>query len=250
MQGGQFEKVGAMKRGSVPGVSGLLAVGLLVTGCAGGGGGGGEQAAATTPAATGATAVQSPTGTDETSAATSTSSPGTVLPASSGGAVDELRDGTWQVGDAGEVEFALEGGALSLTEVRPAEGWQHRVADEQPDEIEAHFTRDATDWKFEVELDAETMEISKELEIEQAEGGTYQVGSAAEVSFDTDGSTVTLGDVRTNDGWTVVKQDESTDDIEIDFSNDIGGSAEFEVEAEDTGVGLEIDQKLTGSIPG
>lgn len=236
-----------MRRRTVPGISGLLVAGLLVTGCAGGGGGG-EQAA------TGTDAAQIPTGAEETSGTTDTASPTSAAPStqpqSSGGAVDELTDGTWQVGEAGEVEFALQDGALSLTEVRPADGWQQRVAGEDPDEIEVHLTRDATDWKFEVEVDGD-MEISKELEIKGAESGTYQVGDAAEVSFDTDGSTVSLGDVRTNDGWAVTKQDESTDDIEIDFRNDgTGASAEFEAEVDGGQVGLEIDQKLTGPIPG
>lgn len=147
------------------------------------------------------------------------------------------------------MEFALDNGALSLTEVRPADGWQHRVSDEKPDEIEVHLTRDTTEWKFEVELDNE-MEISKELEIKQAQGDTYQVGSAGEVSFDSDESTVTLGELQPNEGWQVTKQDESSDDIEIDFTNsDTGATAEFEAELDNGSVELEINQKLTGPIP-
>lgn len=164
--------------------------------------------------------------------------------------MDELRDGTWRIGEAGEVEFALQDGALSLTEVRPSDGWQQRVADENPEEIEVHLTRDTTDWKFEVEQDGATLEISKELGITDAEGGTYRVGDAGEVSFAADGETVTLGEVRINDGWTITKQNENTDDIEIDFTNDdTGATAEFETEFDNGSVGLEIDQKLTGPIP-
>lgn len=240
-----------MKCRTTPGIAGLLVVGLFVTGC---GGGGGEAEQATSAAAT--DAVQSPAGTEVTSGARDSGSPTVTATSSAGqqfsaGAVDELQDGTWQVGEAGEVEFVLDSGALSLTEARPAEGWQQRVADEKPDEIEVHFTQDTTDWKFEVELDDNDFEISKELEIKQAEGGTYQVGSAAEVSFDADGSTVTLGDIRTNEGWTVTKQDESSDDIEIGFTNTgTGASAEFEAEIDDGAVELEVSQKLTGPIPG
>lgn len=249
-----------MKLKTAPSISGLLVLRVLVTGCAGGGGA--EQSAeeSASSAAVGTNPAQSPTAREASSGATASGSstgtaPGSTGPQSSGGqssggAVDELRAGTWQVGEAGEVEFALDNGALSLTEVRPSEGWQQRVADEKPDEIEVHFTQDTTDWKFEVELDDADLEISKELEIKQAEGGTYQVGDAGEVSFTVDDSTVTLVNVRTNNGWTVTKQDDSTDDIEIDFTNTgTGASAEFEAEIDDGAVELEIDQKLTGPIP-
>lgn len=239
---------------------GALAVALLAAGCAGDGAQQqAQEPAASTAAQTTAadsasasgTATGEPTSTAAGTASGSPASTGGPSSSAAGGAVDELRDGTWQVGDAGEVEFALANGALSLTEVRPADGWQQRVSDEKADEIEVHLTRDTTDWKFEVELDADNLEISKELEIKQAEGGTYRVGSAGEVSYDTDGTTVTLNDVRPSQGWTVTKRDESSDDIEIDFRNDdTGGSAEFEAEADDGAVELEISQKLTGPIPG
>ncbi|MFB8386887.1 hypothetical protein ACFC3F_07085 [Microbacterium sp. NPDC055910] len=228
-----------MKRNVVSAAGGLLVVGLLVAGCAGQ-----ADAPASTPppATTGSTATQDPAP-SPTPESTGTSS--------TAGAVDELRDGTWQVGDAGEVEFSLQNGSLALVEVRPADGWQQRISDEDSDEIEVYFTRDNTRWKFEVELERGTMEISQELKITRGAGGTYPVGSAAVVAFDTDGSTLTLGSVDVSDGWAIVKQDESADDIELDFRNDgTNGSAEFEAELEDGGVDIEISQKLTGPIPG
>lgn len=170
-------------------------------------------------------------------------------PEAFGDGVDDLRDGVWRCGDAGEVEFALVDGSLSLTEVRPAEGWQHRVSDDDEDEIEVHFTRGAVDWKLEVEIDDSTMEISKELKITQAVGGAYQVGSAAAVSFESDGSTVALGEVRPSQGWEITDQEATSTDIEINFRSDRGGEAEFEVESRDGGVELELSQKLVGPIP-
>lgn len=122
------------------------------------------------------------------------------------------------------------------------------MADEKADEIEVHFTRGRTDWKFEVELDRDNMEVSKEQEIRQADAGTYPVGDAGEVDFRADGDSLTLGDVRTNEGWEVTKRDESTDEIEIDFVRG-DATAEFEAETGSGGIELEIDQKVTGPIP-
>lgn len=53
-------------------------------------------------------------------------------------------------------------------------------------------------------------------------------------------------------GFEVTTQDVGTDDVEIDFGrgDEPRASAEFEAEVEDSGVELEIDQKLTGPIPG
>lgn len=220
----------------------LLAVGMAIAGCASG-----SDGATATPAST----SQSPQGGQGTTPR-GTASP-TATPVTGqdvfGDGVDELRDGVWQLGDAGEIEFALKEGALALIEVRPADGWQQRVSDDDADEIEVHFTRGSTDWKLEVEIDDSTMEISKELRIKLADGGTYQAGSAGEVSFTSNGTTVTLGEVSPSPGWTVAEQDVSSDDIEIEFRNDSGGKAELEVEARGGSVEVEISQKLSGPIP-
>lgn len=218
-----------MARRELLSAAALLAVGLAVAGCASG-----ADGAEMTPAAP---ATASPTATAATGQ--------DVF----GEGADELRDGVWQIGDAGEVEFALKEGALSLIEVRPAEGWQHRVSDDDADEIEVHFTQGSTDWKLEVEIDASKMEISKEFRIKEADSGTYRVGSAGEVSFTSDGTTVTLGEVSPSPGWTVTEQDVSSDDIEIEFRNNSGGKAELEVEARGDSLKVEISQKITGPIP-
>lgn len=169
--------------------------------------------------------------------------------AAQAGAVDEIRDGVWQVGEAGEVEFAAKDGALSLTDVRPADGWQQRVADERPDEIEVHFTKGDQEWKFEVESEASGLQISKELKIRGGGGGASTVGSAATLTLNVDGSKVSVSDVNPASGWEMVKQDESADDVELGFRNEsTGGTAEFEAEADGSGVKIEITQKLRGSM--
>lgn len=147
---------GSMMKNQAPAaLAGALTLGLLLAGCSGST----EPSAAPTPAA--------PTSASVTSNAESGGSGDSTGAASdgSGGAVDEVRDGTWQVGDAGEVELAGEGGSLSLTEVRPAAGWQQRIAEEKPSEIEVHFTQGDQEWKFEFE--AETGSAGVKIEISQ-----------------------------------------------------------------------------------
>lgn len=224
----------------------LLAAGLVLVGCASG-----SDGSTDSPMPSGSQSALTEEGaTDTDSAATdgATANPATRQDAFSDG-VDELRDGVWQIGDAGEVEFAFSNGDLSLTGVRPAEGWHHRVSDDDADELQVNFTRGTTEWKFEVEIDDSTMEISKELTLTSADAGTYLVGSAGEVSFDSDGSTVTTGEVTAREGWTVVTRDESSTDIEIEFRDDRGGKAEFEVEVRSGDLEVEIHQKFTGPVP-
>ncbi len=66
-------------------------------------------------------------------------------PVTAAGEPAELRDGVWTVGDAGEVEFALENGVLSLVDVRPATGWAVEIDEEAADEIEVEFEQNATE---------------------------------------------------------------------------------------------------------
>ena len=223
-------------------IAGTLLAGMLLAGC-GAGAGGGDAGAPP-----GSTSTISP---EQQETATGTAPAEAVDAGELGdGAVAELRDGTWQVGNAGEVEFTLSGGKLALTEVRPADGWQHRVSDEKANEIEVHFTRDAMEWKFEVETGHE-LEISKELKIGKASPGTYQVGDAASVTFTSDGSGVTLGDVQVADGWAVTKRDVKDHQIELEFRNQgTGGKAEFEAKFHGGALRVEIDQKMTGPLPG
>lgn len=216
---------------------GTLAFGLLLSGCSG--------ADAPQPSDTSAPPAQS---TDESTSSDPTDSTKGTL-GSADGSVDEMRDGTWKVGDAGEVEFTAQNGALSLAEVRPADGWEQRVTDEKPDEIEVHFTRGDEEWKFEVEIESGGLQISKELKIRDGQSSDVTVGSAATLSFTVDGSTLSVADIIPAEGWTVVKQDESADDIEIGFQNaDGSGKAEFEAEVETGGVVIEISQKLHGAL--
>ncbi|BDZ39768.1 hypothetical protein [Microbacterium suwonense] len=225
-------------------LAGAITLGMLLSGCSGST----EPAPSDTTAAT----ASAPAGQDSGSGdgdATGSGDTATPTADASGVAVDEIRDGTWQVGDAGEVEFTAEGGSLSLTEVRPSDGWQQRVTDEKPDEIEVHFTQGDQEWKFEVESERGTLQISKELTIRNGASGDFTIGSAATLTLTVDGSTISVADLVPGSGWSTVKQDESPDDVELDFRNDsTGGTAEFEAETGSTGVKIEISQKLRGPL--
>ncbi|MGF2949258.1 hypothetical protein [Microbacterium alcoholitolerans] len=224
-------------------LAGVVTFGLLLAGCSGASDPGSDTSAPAAPPAASDFPAPDSTETGADGKGQAAASDG------SGVAVDEARDGTWQVGDAGEVDFTAQNGSLSLGEVRPADGWEQRIADEQPDEIEVHFTQGDQEWKFEVEADDGGLQISKQLKIRNASSAEFQVGSAATLTFTADGSTLSVADLTPASGWTVVKQDESADDIELGFRNSAGdGEAEFEAETDRGNVKVEISQKMRGPI--
>jgi hypothetical protein len=160
----------------------------------------------------------------------------------------KVRDGTFKVDKAGTVEFRVNN-VLNLQDVSPNSGWRQRIAAQSSDDIEVHFLKGNVDWKFEVELDPNSLEVSKEQDITQAKAGTYTVGDAGQVRFRSGGGTLTLINVKTNDGWKIKKRDVSSDDIEIDFRQG-RATAEFGAELDDGGgLSLEINQKLKGPVP-
>jgi hypothetical protein len=161
----------------------------------------------------------------------------------------KVRDGTFKVDKAGSVKFQLDNNALKLQDVSPNSGWRQQIAAQSSDDIEVHFLKGNVDWKFEVELDPNNMEVSKEQDITQAKAGTHTVGDAGEVRFRSAGDSLTLINVQTKDGWKMTKRDVSSDDIEIDFRQG-KAKAEFGAELDDGGrLSLEINQKLKGPVP-
>jgi hypothetical protein len=161
----------------------------------------------------------------------------------------KVRDGTFWVDQAGTVEFQVNNNALDLRDVSPNSGWEQRIAAQESEDIEVHFLRGNVDWKFEVELDPNKMEVSKEQDITQAKAGTYKVGDAGQIQFRSSGGSLTLVNAQTNSGWKITKREVSSDDIEIDFRQG-RAKAEFGAELDDSGgLSLEITQKLKGLVP-
>lgn len=115
------------------------ALALALTGCAGDGdddpGGPAPQA----------TAEEGVPGSDPTSSASPDDDGCVGLP------YDD--DGDYSAGDAGTARVVLEGDALVVEEVQPAEGWQHEVTTEQADDVEITFRGDGSEVQLSVELD-------------------------------------------------------------------------------------------------
>gem|GEM_PF-3032160 len=86
-----------------------------------------------------------------------------------GGNVGGSSDGgneVYQVGDAGEVELRIEDGGLVLVEVRPNDGWNFEIDDEDRDEIDIDFRRGDEEWEFEAELDDGALDIEIDRDID------------------------------------------------------------------------------------
>ena len=220
-----------------------LALLLVLPACGGGGGGGGDQgsndgsaAPQQKPAsqgqgggstAQGAVRVDDPDDGGETSTA-----PGTAA-----------QSGTWTVGDAGEVEFGVENGALSLVEVRPSPGWTERLEERGSDEIEVDFFRDNVEWQFTADTDAGGLDVDTDQTINGAQAGVYRVGDAGEVEFRPEGGALALGDVSENPGWTSRVVEQSPEEIEVDFGR---GNArqQFTAELDDGQLQVSVDQQV------
>jgi hypothetical protein len=164
----------------------------------------------------------------------------------------EAVPGTWPVGDAGTVTFAIGDGALVLEDVTAADGWRADIDEQDPDEIEVDFRRDGVAWQIEIELEdgGTILEIEIDLDIDDAEPGSYDLGDAGTFSFDVQDGRLVVTDLNVADGWTVTGLDEEADEIEFELVN---GPREFdvEVELEDDGtIDLDIDYEVVGPVTG
>ncbi|MGV0838310.1 hypothetical protein [Mycolicibacterium thermoresistibile] len=73
--------------------------------------------------------------------------------------IDPAPDGRYQVFDAGTAVVTFADGRLTLESVTPAEGWTHQVDDQEPDEVEIEFRRDAEQLDLELEVDDGRLEV-------------------------------------------------------------------------------------------
>jgi hypothetical protein len=162
----------------------------------------------------------------------------------------EAVPGTWPVGDAGTVTFAIVDGALVLEDVTAADGWQADIDEQDPDEIEVDFRRGDTEWRIEIELKdgATTLEIEIDQHIERADAGSYDIGDAGTFAFSVSDGRLVLDDLNVADGWTVAERDEEADEIEFTLVN---GPREFDVQVEledDGSIEIEIDYAIVGPV--
>jgi len=168
-------------------------------------------------------------------------------PAPSGSPL-ELRDGTWEVGEAGTVEFSASADTLELIDVNPASGWSETEREVERDEIEVQFERDNLDWTIEVQLSDGVLEIEIDQDIDDGEPGTYTVGEAGTVEFALQGGALALVEVLPNEGWTSEVDEASDDDIEVDFRRE-NVTYDFDVELDDGTIDIDLDFEIEGPWP-
>jgi hypothetical protein len=71
----------------------------------------------------------------------------------------------FEVEEAGSVTLRRDGGRLELVSVDPASGWDYEVTDQDDDEVEIDFLRDARKvYEFKAELDDGRIEIEIDRE--------------------------------------------------------------------------------------
>ncbi|PSO51670.1 MAG: hypothetical protein BRC31_06230, partial [Actinobacteria bacterium QS_5_72_10] len=102
--------------------------------------------------------------------------------------VAEARDGTWTVGDAGEVDFQLRRGELALGDVREYPGWIHTLRQIDEGAIELEFVGSGVTWEFTAHYRRGVLRVAETKSLDLAQPGHYSVGSAGEVEVAVAGS--------------------------------------------------------------
>lgn len=164
----------------------------------------------------------------------------------------EAIPGTWPVGDAGTVTFAIVDGALELEDATAADGWQLDIDEQEPDEIEVDFRRGDVEWEIEIELEdgGTILEIEIDQDMERAAPGSYDIGDAGTFAFSVTDGRLVLDDLNVADGWTVAELEEEADEIEFEL---VQGPRAFDVEIEldsDGTIEIEIDYEVVGPVTG
>ncbi len=161
----------------------------------------------------------------------------------------EVRDGTWEVGEAGCVTFLADGDSIRLVSVHPREGWTPRVVREDGDRLEVEFTRGREERELEVRYRNGLLRVEIESEDEAAQPGRFTVGDAGEVEIAIDDGSLRLVEVATNPGWSMEVDEENPREVEVGFRQ---GELEWEFEAELSRRGrleVEIEMEIEGPYP-
>lgn len=249
-----------MTRRIGPALAGGVAVVALLGGCGLGFGDEMMGSASASGLNAGPVVPEEPTGTDQgqalgtgapTSGAVSSPSGGSTAPSSGSqtAAVTEIRDGTWDVGDSGQVQFKFSNGQLELLSADPAGGWQQEPPVTSANAIEVRFTQAlGTTWTFRVQVSGPTMQITKAQTIAKAGDGSYAVGGAGSVSFLTSNSQLKLTNVAPENGWTVTNQQASATSIAVSLKH-AQGTADFTATKSGADVKVATSQQLSGPVP-
>jgi hypothetical protein len=250
-----------MSRRTWPAAASAIAVAALLGGCGLGFGDEMVGTASATGVAAGPAVPERATATDQgqppasggTGNAPSTGgAPGSTQPSSGlqAAGVTEIRDGVWDVGDAGQVQFYVRQGQLQLMSSTPASGWQKAQPPvQQPNAIEVDFSQGTgTTWTFRAQLSGSQLQITKQETIAKAADGSYPVGSAGSVSFIGSGSQLKLTNVSPEGGWSVAQQQSSPTSILVSLKQG-AGTAQFNATTSGTDVTVTTSQQLSGPVP-
>lgn len=134
--------------------------------------------------------------------------------------VTEARDGTWTVGDAGEVDFQLRDGALELGDVREYAGWVHALRQVDESAIELELVGSGVTWDFAVHYQRGVLRVAQTRSRDLAEPGRYPVGSAGEVEVAVADGAPQLAEVSPAEGWQASVDDEDPEELTATFSHE------------------------------
>lgn len=73
--------------------------------------------------------------------------------------IDPAEAGSYEIGQAGTVDFGVSGDGLTLNDLSAADGWELRIDEESSDEIEFTLQSGAERWWVEIELDDGEIEL-------------------------------------------------------------------------------------------
>lgn len=135
----------------------------------------------------------------------------------------EVRDGTWEVGDAGSVTFVADGQAIRLVSVNPRQGWTPSVVREALDRLEVDFRRGREVRELEVRYRHGLLRVEVESEDEAAQPGRFTVGDAGEVEIAVDDGQLRLVEVATSPRWAMQVLQETAGMVEVRFRQDAAG---------------------------
>lgn len=131
----------------------------------------------------------------------------------------EARDGTWTVGDAGEVDFQVRDGVLQLGDVREYAGWIHTLRRVDDDALEIEFIGSGVTWELTAHYHRNVLRVAQSKSIDLAEPGRYQIGSAGEVEVAVVDGAPQLEDASPAEDWEVSIDDTDPTELTATFSH-------------------------------
>lgn len=132
----------------------------------------------------------------------------------------EARDGTWTVGDAGEVDFVIRDGVLRLGDVREYPGWTQALRQVDQHALEVEFVGSGVTWEFAAHYAHGVLRVAQTRSIDLAEPGRYPLGSAGEVEVALADGALSMEEASPADGWEVSVDEDDPGVLTATFSSD------------------------------